>query len=472
MLAAAPLALGLVVLAGVGSLGDRETPLARVVPGEVDVDGVVPAGRGLVGEEAARALAPFEDDEPRCRPLGCERWWRPAEGSPLATALVADTLVTVLRDEVVALDLEAGSPRWVVPVGAFAPDPATGWRLRTSELQLAGADDALVVYSPRGYLQLRDAAGVERWSVTQPATRRIWDVALTDDVVLVASAEDRRRGPVELVTAYDRDHGTTRWRQEVRWTYGLDEQGALVRTKEDRVVALAPRTGRPAATLAVDDPRWVATAGAFHVARVAARDTLLLDRGTGEVVRTVSDVAGLTAVGDEAGAVALLVSGQLDDDGELRPTRIEVVAPDGTTRWERPLGCCVTLLRGPPGTVAVRAARDDGPLLLDAADGQVVSAPRGLSARDEVRWLRADLVLSAGAGGRAVLTSTDGRRITVADDVRVLTADPLVVATSDGIVGLDLPGRGVRRPMRGFAAPSPSHVVPFSGFTLAHVAPG
>jgi hypothetical protein len=454
--AAALVAALVAITVGVGA-GEDDGPRVRSATADVDLPDVVPGGRGLTGDAAAQALAPFTDASARCRPAGCERWWTPGSVEPVTPARTGGDLVVALRDAVAALDPETGEYRWLTPISSFQPDAATGWRLRSSELVLEtldpDGDEGVLVWSPRGYLQLLGPDGERRWSRTLSATRRVWDVAIGDDVVLVASAEDRSSGPVELVTAVDRRHGEVRWRQRVRWTYGVEPDGALVRATDDRVTSLDPATGRAAFHLDVEDPRWVRSAGAFHLARVEGRDTVLIERQAGARLRTVPDVAGIVDLRQPDGAIALLVAGSVDGDGALRPTRVEVVEAGGGVRWERSLGCCVTLLRSPPGTVAVRTVGDGAPLVLDLADGRELPVPP-VEITDDARWLRRDLVLVPDTDETA-LVGPDGARLVIAGArPRVLSVDPLVLGTPQGLLGLELPeAPRVRRPMRGYAAP-------------------
>jgi hypothetical protein len=400
----------------------------------VDLPSVVPEGRGLTGEEAVSALEPFAADRLRCRPLGCERWWVARTVESVSPAVLAGNLVVAFHDGVGAIDPETGAERWTAPLASLQPDPRTGWRIRTSELVLSAGDDELLLWAPRGFLQLRDADGRQRWSVTAPATRRLWSAELAGDVVVVASAEDHEGGVIEVVTAYDRSHGTVRWRERVRWTYDLDADGALVRTVEDRVSSLDPATGSVAYELETTDPRWVTSRGAFFVARVAGNATVLLDRTTGEIVRTIEDVLGVADLEDGAGGVALLLSGR--SEGTTRvPVRVMAVGDDGSTRWTHDVGCCARLVRSPPGTVAARVVGDEPPIVMAAADGSLL-APPPWEPVDGLRWL-SDEVLFAPGPATSLLVDREGRRLAVdGTRPRVVSLDPLVVASRAGLLGI------------------------------------
>jgi hypothetical protein len=395
---------------------------------------LVPEGRGLTGEEAADALEPFAADRLRCRPLGCERWWiaRPVES--VSSAVLAGDLVVAFHDGVAAIDPATGAERWMAPLATLQPDPRTGWRIRASELVLSAGDDDLLLWAPRGFLQLRDADGRERWSVTVPETRRVWSAQFAQDVVMVASAENHEDGAIEVVTAYDRGEGTVRWRERVRWTYDLATDGALVRTVEDRVSSLDPATGAVTYELEVHDPRWVTSRGAFFVARVEGNDTVLLDRTTGTVLRTIEDVLGVADLEDGAGGIALLLSGR--SEGTTRsPVQVMAVDDDGSTRWTHDVGCCARLVGSPPGTVAARVVGDAPPIVLAAADGTPL-APPPWEPVDGLRWL-SDEVLFAPGPATSLVVDREGRRLAVdGTRPRVVNLDPLVVASRDGLLGI------------------------------------
>jgi hypothetical protein len=445
--------LGLVGLAVVGLAG-LERPQGPA-GAEVELPPVRPEGRGLTGEEAAAALAPFDGiaagsddarvaDRLRCRPRGCEQWWTPGTVVPVAPAVVDDLLVVAFEDGLAAIDPASGERRWGAPIGELQPEPGTGWELRTAELTLTADAEDVAVWSPRGFLQLRGADGTARWSVTLPDTRRVWAVEPAGDVVLVTRAANSAAGPIEVVTAYDRRHGTARWRQRVRWTYATGPEGALVRTTDDRVASLDPRSGQVAFHLAVDSPRWVAPVGAFLVARTGIHEAVLLDASTGEVVRTVRDVAGVTDLHDPAGAIALLVTGRDDGTPEAGPARVVAVDADGSERWTHELGCCATMVSSPPGTVAVRTDGSQPPVLLAAEDGEVLDRP--LSARpQDLRWVSSEVLVAPG-DGTSTLLDRDGARIALdGRRPRVLHTDPLIVASRDGLLALD---RSVAVPLR------------------------
>jgi outer membrane protein assembly factor BamB len=410
--------------------GDRPPDSAQ----EVDLDAVVPEGRGLSGEEADRALEPFEPDRLRCRPLGCERWWHPGGMAQVTPAHLPDGLVVAFDDRLAAIDTAAGDVRWTVPLEAVQPDPVTGWELRAAELVLSADGDDLLVWTPRGFLQVRDREGGERWSVTLPETRRLWEVELTADTVVVASSANSANRPIEVVTGFDRQHGTVRWRQRVRWTYGAGADGPLVRTADGRVARLDPATGRPAFHLDVDEPRWVSTAGAFFVARVEDRTVVLLDRATGEVVRKVENATNVADLREPAGGIALLVAGRHADEDDV-PTQVIAVDRDGSTRWERAVGCCPTLVSSPAQTVAVRKLGGEPPLVLAADDGATLDVPP--AGTGELRWLSDDLLVTT-RSDPPVLVGRDGSRIALdGARARVVSVDPLVVASPDGLLGID-----------------------------------
>jgi hypothetical protein len=437
--------LGLLGLAIVGLAG-WERPVGPAGT-EVELPPLQPEGQGLTGEEAAAALAPFaassvtsdradRSDRLRCRPRGCERWWTPGTVVPVAPAVLDDLLVVAFEDGLAAIDPASGDRRWGVPIGELQPDPGTGWELRTAELTLSADTEGLVVWSPRGYLQLRDADGTARWSITLPDTRRVWAAEPAGEVVVVSRAANSSAGPIEVVTGYDRRHGTARWRQRVRWTYATGAAGAVVRTTDDRVASLDPRTGQVAFHLAVDSPRWVAPVGAFLVARVGIHEAVLLDPSTGEVVRAVRDVAGVADLHDPSGAIALLLAGRDDGTSEAGPARVLAVAPDGSDRWEHEVGCCARLVSSPPGAVAVRIDGGEPPMLLAAEDGAVLDRP--LSARaDELRWVSSEVLVAPGAGTSTLLDRNGARIALDGRRPRVLHADPLIVASRDGLLALD-----------------------------------
>jgi hypothetical protein len=453
-------AFGLLGVAVVGFAG-WERPVGPTSM-EVALPPLRPAGQGLTGEEAAAALAPFAadptgdgtdpSDRLRCRPRGCERWWSPGTVMPVAPAVLDDLLVVAFRDGLAAIDPASGERRWEVPIGELQPDQDTGWELRTSELTLRADSEDLVVWSPRGYLQLRGADGTPRWSITLPDTRRMWAAELTDEVVIVSRTVYRRTGPTEEVTGFDRRSGTARWRQRVRWTYATGPAGALVRTADDRAASLDPRSGQVAFHLDVDAPRWVAPLGAFIVARVGLHEVALLDPSDGQVVREVPDVAGVADLHDPTGAIALLLTTQ-DGDGtsdagtsdagtsdagtsDTASARVLAVDGDGSERWVHELGCCARMVSSPPGTVAVQVDGDEPPSLLAAEDGAVLDRP--LSARPhELRWVSREVLVAPGAR-TSTLLDRDGARIALdGGRARVLHADPLIVASRDGLLALD-----------------------------------
>jgi hypothetical protein len=380
-----------------------------------------------------------------CRPAGCERWRHAGTLARVSPATHQGALVVVFDDRLAALDPATGEERWVAPLEDVQPDPGTGWQLRSDEFQLQADGEDLLVWTSRGFLQLRGPDGAERWSVTLPETRRLWATELAWDTVLVAGSANSASGAIEVVTAFDRRHGTVRWRQRVRWSYDADRDGVLVRDRQDRVALLDPATGHTAFHLEVEDPRWVSIAGGFFVVRGEGPDTVLLDRSTGTPVRRVADVAGSTSLGGEDRGVALLIAGR----GETQPARVEVIGDDGERRWEHPVGCCAGLVDAPAGTVGVRVGGDGPPLLLAADDGAVLSPPEGV-APGGLRWLSGDLLLAAGEG-TSVLLGRDGSRIALdGHRPRIISLDPLVAGTRRGLLALDrtaaAPAAADRRP--------------------------
>jgi hypothetical protein len=263
----------------------------------------------------------------------------------------------------------------------------------------------------------------------------MWAAQPAGDVVIVSRAANSSAGPIEEVTGYDRRLGTARWRQRVRWTYATGAAGALVRTADDRVASLDPRTGQVAFHLTVDSPRWVAPVGALLVARVGIHEAILLDPSTGEVVREVRDVTGVADLQDPSGAIALLLAGR-DDSTDAEPARVLAVDADGSDRWVHEVGCCARLVSSPPGTVAVRIDGSEPPVLLAAEDGAVLDRP--LSARPhELRWVSSEVLVAPGAA-TSTLLDRDGARIALdGRRPRVLHADPLIVASRDGLLALD-----------------------------------
>jgi hypothetical protein len=395
---------------------------------------VVPEGRGLSGEQAASALEPFSADRLRCRPLGCERWWLAGKVEPVTPAELDGDLIVAFDDAVAAIDTDAGAESWKAPLASLQPDPRTGWRIRTAELVLAAGEDDLLMWAPRGFVQVRGADGREHWSVTLPDTRRLWSAEFAQDVVLVASAEDGGDGTIEVVTAYDRQQGAVRWRERVQWTYATGADGALVRTLDDRVASLHPATGQVTFELGIADPRWVTTHGAFFVARGHGKDTVLLDLTTGTVVRTFEDVLGVTDLQDGEGGIALLLSGR--SEGAARsPVQVMAVGSDGTTRWARDVGCCARLVPSAPGTVAARVAGDEPSIVLAAEDGSLLTPPPWRPV-EALRWL-SDEVLFASGRTTAMLVDRQGRRLAFdGTRPRVLSLEPLVVASRDGLLGV------------------------------------
>jgi hypothetical protein len=419
---------------------------AASTDGDVTVDTRIPVGRGLAGQEAAAALSPFGEEPARCRPLGCERWWLAGEVHPVTPARLDGRLVLAMGDGVRVVDPETGTTRWTAPMSSLRPDPRTGWRLRPAELVLDASETALVIWAPRGYLQVRDVHGTERWSLTLPNTRRLWGVEATDEVVLVASATDTGAGPVEVVTAYDAGYGTVRWRQRVRWTYGLGPEGALVRDRDDRVTMLGIGSGSASYHLDVDDPRWVVHRGAFLVARVGARQVVVFDRRTGDRQRVLDDVAQVVDVGTD-GTIALSLSGWREGTEGDQPARIVAIGPDGQDRWEHEVGCCARFAGAPPGLVAVRIDGSAPPRVLDGADGTVLAPLPGGTA-GEPEWLDEDLVTAADARSATLVDRSGARLVLDGDRPRVLPGEPLVATFRDGLLGLD-PGAAAPWPGTG-----------------------
>jgi hypothetical protein len=429
----------------------RPPPLAAPV---VELPSPAPGRQGpsLVEEQTAPAAAPTIPDRPRCRPLGCERWWTPGTVEPVSPAVLRGDLVVAFEDEVAAVDPVTGTRRWAVPLEDLQPDPATGWRVRAAELGLIGDGDDLLVWVARGFVQLRDPAGAHRWSVTMPDARRLWGAQLAGEVVLVAVAADSPDGPVEAVAAYDRDDGSLRWSQRVRWTYAIGPDGALVRDGDDRVTMLDPASGEAAFHLELEEPRWVSVLGAFFVARASGRETVLLDRETGAVVRTIPDVLAVADLREPEGGLAVLVSGSYEHPDRPQPSRLEAIGGDGRTRWVHSLGCCATLSSSPPGTVAAHLVGDDGPIVLAAADGAVLAPPIELPP-DRLRWLSDELLVAAGED-TSLLVDREGARIALTGTrPRVINLDPLIVASREGLLGVDAtaaaPAAGVTRPRVG-----------------------
>jgi hypothetical protein len=413
-----------------GSLAVRRAP-----PHEVELPATAPEGRGLTGEEAAAALAPFAPDRLHCRPVGCERWWAQGVVAQASPARAGSDLVVVIDDRLAALDPRTGDERWAVALTQVRPAAETGWELRPEELLVSGDADGVVTWAARGFVQVRAADGTEQWTLTLPETRRLWSVDLTDERLLVTGATNSASGPVELVSAFDRRTGTIRWRQRVRWVYASGPQGTLVRTKDDRVVQLDPSSGREAFALDVEDPRWVRAIGGFYVARPDARSVLLFDPGSGALVRPVDDVVAVADLQDGTGGIALLVSGRHGDD-EPRPSRVVALGAGGQVRWERALGCCPRLTAGPPGTVAVGMAGGGPPLVLAAEDGTELTPPAWDPA-SELEWLDRDLLVVTGSQAALVLDRDGSRIVLDGDRPRVLHVDPLVVAASDGLLGVE-----------------------------------
>jgi outer membrane protein assembly factor BamB len=430
--------LGLVSVAGLtaglqaaGSLAEWRPPAH-----EVELPATVPEGRGLTGEEAAAALAPFGPDRLHCRPVGCERWWAEGAVAQATPARSGSDLVVVIDDRLATIDLRTGAERWAVPLTQVRPAAETGWELRPEELLLTADADGVAAWAPRGFVQVRAADGTERWSVTLTDTRRLWSVDLTDDRLLITAAMNSGAGPIEVVSAHDRDHGTVRWRQRVRWVYASGPEGTLVRSRDDRVVQLDPATGREAFALDVDEPRWVRAIGGYYVARADARTVLLFDPGSGDLVRAVEDVAAVADLQDGAGGIALLVSGRYGDDEATRPAHLVALGADGRVRWERTLGCCPRLTTAPAGTVAVRLTGAGPPLVFAAEDGTELAPPAWEPAR-ELEWLDRDLLFASGSQAALVLDRAGSRIVLDGERPRVVNVEPLVVAASDGLLGVE-----------------------------------
>jgi outer membrane protein assembly factor BamB len=429
-------AVGAQVVDAVSARPDPEVELPR--------SSEIPAQRGLTGQEAEAALAPFDPDRLRCEPAGCERWRLDLPEGVDDAVRFGDLLVLQTEGELVGLELTSGERRWEVTLDDVDGDAASD---RTGTRLSAVGDDHLVIAGETGDLQVFDQEGRRRWQVPAPSPAWIWEVHAVAGVVLtVGPPPSPALGSTQL-HAFDVRDGTPRWSTVVNELVHADDQ-LLAITDDEQLVRLDPESGAVVASL-----------GGAAWAAPLTEDLLLLWHPDSDLT---------TVVDADDGAPHLTLDGAIDTtlegDGTVflqvqdvqRPDEREIVALglDGELRWRRrvPLdlrgGCCPGLAATDEGELFV-ADPDGGGWLLDQTTG--ADRPhRDLPPIPPGDWWTGNLAVQHGPGGQLRLTGADGSALVPTPTAWLLLDEPVVLAGRGGLLAVDLlpPPVGPRPPTR------------------------
>jgi hypothetical protein len=429
---AALLSFGLVA----AGLQLASTATSRPEP-EVDLPtaGEVPVQRGLTGEEARAALAPFDPDRLRCEPLGCERWRLEVPGGADYVAHLGELLVFQSDQQLVAIDAHTGERSWTAPL--HAPDgegPAPRGLDHTR--MLASNDEFLVVARETGDLRVIDLDGRHRWRAPPPPPAWIWSVEVVADVVLTVgpppSAED---GNMALHAFALRD-GSPRWSTVVRDLQGTDDHGLLVVTEDGMLAKLDPSGGEVVATY--ESATWATHLGGGFLA---------LGGDEPEQPSWVADAEGRRLLEFTGHVETALLEGEtlfLFLRRHDQPSVGELVAlgVHGEDRWKRELpleyrsSCCPALTLTDDGALYLHDPRGAG-WIFDAATGadRPHRDPPPIPAGD---WWTGNVSVKHGPAGELIVTGNSGSAQVASGQAWLLHDDPVVLASRDGLIGIDL----------------------------------
>jgi hypothetical protein len=430
--------LALLLSAGLAAAGFELPSSAgsRPVP-EVDLPtaGELPVQRGLTGEEARAALAPFDPDRLRCEPTGCERWRLEVPGGADDVAHLGELLVFQSDQQLVAIDAHTGERRWTAPL--LAPDgegPAP--RGLNDTRMLVANDEVLVVARETGDLRVIDLDGRHRWRAPPPPPAWIWTVEVVADVVLTVgpppSAED---GGVAL-HAYAVHDGSPRWSAVVRDLQGTYDHGLLVVTEDRLLAQLDPADGEVVATY--EGATWANHLGAGFLA-LGGNDPDQPSWVADTQGRRLLEFAGHVETSLLEGETLYLFVRRHDQPSMGELVALGVEGGGGWTRefvLEHRSSCCPALALTDDGALYLHDPRRAG-RVFDAATGadRPHRDPPPIPAGD---WWTGNVSVQHGPAGELILTSTSGTARFPSGQAWLLHDDPVVLATRDGLIGVDL----------------------------------
>jgi outer membrane protein assembly factor BamB len=421
-----------------GALADR--PVASV---ELPPASTSPLQRGLTGDEAAAALAPFDPDRLRCEPAGCERWRLDVPGGIDGAARLGELLVLQLDQQLVAIDTASGERRWSAPLDA--PGGEAPARPGQREPRMMAADDGhLALARSAGDLRVIDRAGRHRWSVPAPAPAWIWEVRLVGDVVVTVGPPPSPADGSTAVHAFDVEDGSPRW---TRFVQGLTHHDELFAHLGDDVLArLDPGTGEVVERYTGATALTPLGHGLVLLTDEVAQRSWVVAAGDGDPRATFEGL--LETHLDTADHVyALLVP-----DGRGPDRELVAIAADGTPRWQRTIdlgdSCCPTLALTDDGALYVRRSSGAGQVL-DAETGadRPHRDPAPVPAGD---WWTGNVAITYGEVGRMTLASATGSVQVLGEDAWLVLDDPVVFASREALLGVDPipPPVGPRPPTR------------------------
>lgn len=314
---------------------------------------------------------------------GATRWAR--EVTDLRQLLpVADPLLAVTDDGLLALDAGSGALRWSAPHGDdVVPDRSAPLRAeRIGDVVVLAVQDTAAVEGsvspealPETRLRAHDAGdGTPRWGRTED------DVRLSGSAIVVADHDDGR------IAGVDPGSGTTLWRTRPIWSAedpDVDDggdgpsDGASDGPSDEPPGGDEPGGDGVTGDEPEDDGATLTVAPGFQLMLVddaVAVTRNVVEGGEDEELVVYSAASGGErfrhrdgVAGHVAGPPLLLLEGGDDD------RRLVAVETDGSQRWERPLGwgdgCCARARHD--GEVLLLAGPEDGRLqVADLATGR------------------------------------------------------------------------------------------------------
>ena len=347
------LALGAVVLLAACS-GSGSTTAPTTAPTTGAISSLGPSGSTTTAPTTPASTAPATPTTLPSGPLavaldlatGAEHWRRPAAGLGVQGQIAGDVLVVRSCDtnQVTALDLATGDPKWTAPlpcdaavglwvvgdvavaqttgavVGLALTDGTTRWRTElpspVGQGSVVGSGDTAVVQSgPSTIVGLDAMTGTKRWQADGPGG--LATLAANDLVVMVSDASG--------TAALDPTTGAVRWRQALTGPVGpgLALAGSLVILNEFTNGEPSPTTqptppSAPPGTAAIELVALDVMTGAERWRHAANSDTAF---PAGPVV--FDQASGTIAVGWSGANGASGASGSV----------LEGLGPDGQPRW-------------------------------------------------------------------------------------------------------------------------------------------